>query len=107
MQCIPNQSCSIVSSRSYALARHIKQNEVIHPLVEIGKVPWRGGVPTRERAFPQNSESWMRQGSKIKEGAQPMKMIKQRAVTINKKRAVEMALADQNGGEVERETRVG
>ena len=28
-----------------------------------------------------------------------MKMIKQRAVTTNKKRAVEMALADQNGGE--------
>lgn len=26
-----------------------------------------------------------------------MKMIKQRAVTINKKRAVEMALTDQNG----------
>lgn len=39
----------------------------------------------------------MRHGYKIREGAQPMKMIKQRAVTINKKRAVEMALVDQNG----------
>lgn len=39
----------------------------------------------------------MRQGYKIKEGAQPMKMIKQRAVTINKKRVVEMALANENG----------
>ena len=39
----------------------------------------------------------MRQGYKIKEGAQPMKTIKQRAVTINKKRVVEMALANQNG----------
>lgn len=39
----------------------------------------------------------MRQGYKIKAGAQPMKMIKQRAVTINKRRAVEMALAEQNG----------
>ena len=45
----------------------------------------------------KSSESWMRQGYKIKEGAQPMKMIKQRAATINKKRAVEMALADHNG----------
>ena len=39
----------------------------------------------------------MRQGYRIKEGAQPMKMIKQRAVTINKRRAVEMALAEQKG----------
>ena len=45
----------------------------------------------------KTSESWMRQGYKIREGAQPMKMIKQRAVTINKRRVVEMALADQNG----------
>lgn len=39
----------------------------------------------------------MRQGHKVKEGAQPMKTIKQRAVTINKRRAVEMALAEHNG----------
>ena len=45
----------------------------------------------------KTSESWMRQGHKIKEGAQPMKTIKQRAVTINKRRAVEMALSEQNG----------
>jgi xeroderma pigmentosum group C-complementing protein len=38
----------------------------------------------------------MRQGYRIKKGAQPMKMIKQRAVTINKRRAVEMVLAEQN-----------
>ena len=41
-------------------------------------------------------ESWIRQGFAIKEGAQPMKMVKQRAVTINKRRAVEMALAERN-----------
>lgn len=39
----------------------------------------------------------MRQGYMIREGAQPMKEIKQRAVTINKRRAVEMALTKQNG----------
>ena len=45
----------------------------------------------------KTSESWIRQGYKIKEGAQAMKTIKQRAVTVNKKRVVEMALANQNG----------
>ena len=87
------------SFRSYALARHIKQTEVIHPLIEIGK--FRGeAVYPRGNVIPlKTSESWMRQGYRIKEGAQPMKMIKQRAVTINKRRAVEMALAEQNGDE--------
>lgn len=82
--------------RSYALARHIKQTEVIHPLVEVGKFRGESVYPRGNVLSLKTSESWMRQGYKIKEGEQPMKMIKQRAVTINKKRAVEMALADQN-----------
>jgi xeroderma pigmentosum group C-complementing protein len=70
---------------------------VIHPLVEIGKFRGEAVYPRGNVLSLKTSESWMRQGYKIKEGAQPMKMIKQRAVTINKKRAVEVALADQNG----------
>jgi hypothetical protein len=82
---------------SYALARHIRQTEVIHPLVEIGKFRGEAVYPRGNVLSLKTSESWMRQGYKIKEGAQPMKMIKQRAVTINKRRAVEMALAEQSG----------
>lgn len=37
----------------------------------------------------------MRQGRKVREGAQPMKWVKQRAMTVNKQRAIEMALADR------------
>ena len=37
----------------------------------------------------------MRQGRNVREGCQPMKWVKQRAVTVNKKRAIEMALAGQ------------
>ena len=37
----------------------------------------------------------MRIGRKVKEGTQPMKWVKQHAVTVNKRRAVEMALADR------------
>lgn len=82
---------------SYALARHIKQIEVIHPLVEIGKFRGEAVYPRGNVISLKSSESWMRQGYKIKQGAQPMKTVKQRAVTINKRRAVEMALAEQNG----------
>lgn len=82
---------------SYALARHIKQTEVIHPLVEIGKFRGEAVYPRGNVISLKTSESWMRQGYRIREGAQPMKMIQQRAVTINKRRAVEMALAEQNG----------
>ena len=38
----------------------------------------------------------MRQGRKVREGCQPMKWVKQRAVTVNKQRAIEMALAERN-----------
>jgi len=37
----------------------------------------------------------MRQGRKVVEGAQPMKWVKQRAMTVNKQRAIEMTLADR------------
>ena len=38
----------------------------------------------------------MRSGRRVREGCQPMKMVKQRAVTVHRRRAVEMA---QQGGE--------
>lgn len=71
---------------------------MIHPVVEIGKFRGEAVYPRGNVLSLKTAESWMRQGYKIREGAQPMKMIKQRAATINKKRAVEMALADRNGG---------
>lgn len=51
-----------------------------------------------EPVFPRSSlvllksaETWMREGRQIKSGEQAMKMVKQRAVTINKRRAQELA----------------
>jgi len=93
----PNDVQRFSRFRSYALARHIKQTEVIHPPVEIGKFRGEAVYPRGNVLSLKTAESWMRQGYKIKAGAQPMKMIKQRAVTINKRRAVEMALAEQKG----------
>lgn len=40
----------------------------------------------------------MRQGRKVREGCQPMKWVKQHAVTVNRKRAIEMAMAERSDG---------
>ncbi|KAL4250566.1 transglutaminase-like superfamily protein [Abortiporus biennis] len=91
----------------YVLARHLKQNEVIHPLVELGKFR---GEPVYSRSSViqlKTAETWMRQGRKIKEGCQPMKWVKQRAVTVNKKRAIEMAMGGRDDLDVAGEKKDG
>ena len=95
--------------RRYVLERHLKRDEIVHPLVELGKFR---GEPVYSRSSVlqlKAAENWMRQGRKVKEGAQPMKWVKQRAMTVNKQRAIEMALSErkdrglqiagENGGE--------
>ena len=77
---------------SYVLARHLRQNETIHPLVELGKFR---GEPVYSRSSLVSlkaAENWMRSGRKIREGCQPMKWVKQRASTVNRRREIEMAL---------------
>lgn len=39
----------------------------------------------------KTSENWMRSGRVVKEGEQPLKSVKVRPVTINRKRALELA----------------
>ncbi|KAG6843606.1 hypothetical protein H0H87_002651, partial [Tephrocybe sp. NHM501043] len=77
----------------YALARHLKQNQVIHPpdTSEIGK--FRGeAVYPRSAVVPlKTAENWMRsEGRMISEGQQPLKMVKIRAGTINRMRELEV-----------------
>ena len=78
----------------YVLERHLKRDEVIHPKVELGKFR---GEPVYSRSNVvqlKTAENWMRIGRKVKEGCQPLKWVKQRAVTIQKRRAIEMAQQD-------------
>jgi hypothetical protein len=76
------------------LERHLKQSEVIYPKQEIGT--FRGeSVYSRLNVLPlKSSETWTRLGRRVKEGCQPLKLVKQRAITINRKRAVELARAE-------------
>ncbi|KAI0947082.1 hypothetical protein AcV7_009609 [Taiwanofungus camphoratus] len=79
----------------YALERHLRRDEVIYPLVELGKFRGEPVYPRSSVLSLKTAENWMRQGRKVREGAQPMKWVKQRAMTVNKQRAIEMALADR------------
>ncbi|KAM5533626.1 hypothetical protein V8D89_012739 [Ganoderma adspersum] len=79
----------------YVLERHLKRDEVIDPPVELGKFRGEPVYPRGNVLQLKTAENWMRQGRTVISGAQPLKWVKQRAVTVNKKRAIEMALADQ------------
>lgn len=87
-----------MTQRRYALEQHLKRDEVIHPKTEVGK--FRGEpVYPRSNVIPlKTAENWMRTGRQLKEGAQAMKWVKQRAVTIHRRRAME--LAQQEGDEM-------
>jgi xeroderma pigmentosum group C-complementing protein len=88
-------SCICSRKGRYVLERHLKRDEVIHPLVELGKFR---GEPVYSRSSVlslKTAENWMRQGRKVREGCQPMKWVKQNAVTVNKRRAIEMAMSER------------
>ncbi|KAI0821974.1 hypothetical protein BC628DRAFT_1460116 [Trametes gibbosa] len=79
----------------YVLERHLKRDEVVEPPTELGKFRGESVYPRGNVLQLKTAENWMRQGRKVREGAQPLKWAKQRAVTVNKKRAIELALADR------------
>jgi xeroderma pigmentosum group C-complementing protein len=81
----------------YVLERHLKREEVIQPKREIGR--FRGEpVYRRQNVLScKTAENWMRIGRKVKDRQEPMKWVKQRAVTIQKRRAQELAM--QESGE--------
>ncbi|KAG0698293.1 Rad4-domain-containing protein [Suillus ampliporus] len=87
----------------YALSRHLRREEVIDPPVELGKFRGEPVYPRSSVISLKTAENWMRQGRVVREGCQPMKMVKQRAVTIGRKREMEVALekarTDAHGGD--------
>ncbi|KAG1728498.1 Rad4-domain-containing protein [Suillus paluster] len=87
----------------YVLSRHLKREEVIDPPVELGKFRGEPVYPRSSVISLKTAENWMRQGRVVREGNQPMKMVKQRAVTIGRKREMEVALekarTDAHGGD--------
>lgn len=76
----------------YALERHLKKFEVLHP-----REPVLGRI-RNEMIYPRScvkpvhtAETWMKHGRVIRDGEQPVKHVNARAVTTEKKRAQELA----------------
>ena len=83
---------------SYALKQHLKREETIHPEVELGKFRGEPVYPRANVVQLKAAENWIRQGRRVREGEQAMKWVKQRSVTIHRRRAME--LAQQEGDEM-------
>ncbi|CAK1355188.1 DNA repair protein rhp42 [Cercospora beticola] len=70
----------------YALERHLKRNEVIHPRREVGKV--NAGTAAKPKMEPvfrrrdvlscKSADKWYRCGREIKQGEQPLKHVRAR-----------------------------
>lgn len=82
------------NANRYVLERHLKREEVIMPKKEVGKFR---GEPVYRRANVvscKTAENWMRMGRKIKFREEPLKWVKQRAVTLDRRRAQELAIQE-------------
>ncbi|KAJ7156095.1 hypothetical protein C8R43DRAFT_1234922 [Mycena crocata] len=79
----------------YVLVRHLTQMQTIHPppplTHELGKFRGEAVYPRSAVVSLKTAENWMRsEGRQIKEGEQPMKLVKMRASTIGRMREVEL-----------------
>lgn len=75
----------------YVLERHLKREEVIQPKREVGKFKGESVYRRANVVSCKTPENWMRIGRKVKFKEEPLKWVKQRAVTIDKRRAAELA----------------
>lgn len=92
LEAMPTTMAGFKDHSLYALQRHLKQNEVIHPMTELGKFR---GEPVYARTNVhelKTAENWMRRGRVIRTGCQAMKWVKQRASTVTRRREIEAAL---------------
>ncbi|KAJ7439239.1 hypothetical protein FB451DRAFT_1344313 [Mycena latifolia] len=80
---------------TYVLLRHLTQMQTLHPpppqTRELGKFRGEPVYPRSAVVSLKTAENWMRsEGRQVKEGEQPMKLIKMRASTIGRMREVEV-----------------
>lgn len=78
----------------YALERHLKREEAIHPPKQLGLIKDEAVFPRSSVITVKSAEQWMREGMKVQEGEQPLKTVKSRAVTINRRRVHELARSE-------------
>ncbi|OZJ04548.1 hypothetical protein BZG36_02695 [Bifiguratus adelaidae] len=91
-EAMPTNMAGFNNHPLYALERHLKRYEILYPREPvIGH--WKG-EPIYPRANVKRlctAETWLKEGRVVKPGEQPLKHVKSRAMTINKKRQQEMS----------------
>ncbi|GBB95783.1 hypothetical protein RclHR1_02610020 [Rhizophagus clarus] len=76
----------------YALERHLKKFEIIHPKQPIiGNIRGEPIYPRKNVKQLHTAETWLREGRQVKIGEQPIKHVKSRIYTLAKRRAANMA----------------
>ncbi|TPX62259.1 hypothetical protein PhCBS80983_g00490 [Powellomyces hirtus] len=91
----------------YALERHLKKFEVIHPSgpeQAIGRYKDDLVYPRSHVKELHTAATWLKKGRMIKAGEEPMKHIKARVATIKRLRQIEMEKMDDRGRDREDES---
>ncbi|CAO3663361.1 unnamed protein product [Umbelopsis ramanniana] len=97
---IPTSISRFNNHRLYALERHLKKFEILEPNATVlGKIKGENIYPRSAVQPVSTMETWLKQGRSIKQGELPIKTVNARAVTLEKKRAKE--IARQEGEELQ------
>lgn len=89
---IPTSISRFNNHRLYALERHLKKFEILEPNATVlGKIKGENIYPRSAVQSVSTAETWLKQGRSIKAGEQPIKTVNARAVTLERKRAKEIA----------------
>ncbi len=75
----------------YAIEKHLKRDEVIYPATRVGTFQ---NLPVYLRSNVvqcRSARQWMNEGRSVKNGEEPLKLVKSRAYTIENKRVQEAA----------------
>ncbi|KAA1096428.1 hypothetical protein PGT21_016568 [Puccinia graminis f. sp. tritici] len=93
-EAMPTTVTGFKNHPKYALERHLRREEVIYPKRPIGTFRGDSVYPRSSVIVCKSTETYMREGKRVKGGENPLKMVKPRAVTINRKRETELLKMD-------------
>ncbi|KAJ7213931.1 hypothetical protein GGX14DRAFT_518886 [Mycena pura] len=95
MEGMPSTVTGFKDHPMYVLARHLTQAQTIHPppplTRELGKFRGEPVYPRSAVVSLKTAENWLRSaGRRVKEGEQPLRLVKARASTLGRMREVEV-----------------
>lgn len=93
-EAMPTTVTGFKNHPKYVLERHLRREEVIYPKKPIGTFRGDSVYPRSSVVVCKSTETYMREGKRVKGGENPLKMVKPRTVTINRKRETELLKMD-------------